>query len=104
MNVKYTPNTLKKIEQLFEEARFRIRYEKGTFASGYCLLESRQIAVINKFLNIEGRINALLEIVPTIHVVEEDLSDEIRKFYNQIMNRSQSSEDTVSNELNFEQP
>ena len=31
MSFKYTPNTLKKLEELFDEARYIIRYEKGNF-------------------------------------------------------------------------
>ncbi len=84
MNLKYTANTLKKLEQLFEEARFRIRYEKGNFNSGYCLLDERRIAVINRFLDLEGRINALVEILPTITVNESELSDEMLKWYRQL--------------------
>lgn len=84
MSFKYTPNTLKKLEQLFEEARYIIRYEKGNFNSGYCILEDRRVAVINKFLSIEGRINALIEILPTIQVNEEELSGEMQKYYKQL--------------------
>ena len=80
MSFKYTPNTLKKLEQLFEEMSYIIRYEKGNFNSGYCLLEEKKIVVINRFLNIEGKINALAEIVPTIAVTESDLSGEMLKF------------------------
>ncbi len=84
MSFKYTPNTLKKLEQLFEEARYIIRYEKGTFNSGYCILEDRRVAVINKFLSVEGRINALIEILPTIDVNEDELSGEMQKWYKQL--------------------
>lgn len=84
MSFKYTPNTLKKLEQLFEEAKYIIRYEKGNFNSGYCILEERRVAVINKFLSIEGRINALIEILPTIQVNEEELSGEMLKWYKQL--------------------
>src|SRR5690349_17425481 len=83
---KYTPNTLRKLEQLFEEARYMIRYEKGNFNSGYCILEERRVVVINKFLSIEGRINALIEILPTINVNREELSGEMQKWYGQITN------------------
>lgn len=85
MSFKYTPNTLKKLEQLFEEARYRVRYEKGNFNSGFCVLEDRRIAVINRFLNVEGRINALVEILPTLQVNEEELSGEMLKWYRQLM-------------------
>lgn len=85
MNLKYTANTLKKLEQLFEEIRFRIRYEKGNFNSGFCLLEDRRIVVINRFLDMEGRINALVEILPTLTVNESELSGEMLKWYQQLM-------------------
>lgn len=91
MNFKYTPNTLKKLEQLFEEAKFRVRYEKGNFNSGFCVLEDRRIAVINRFLNIEGRINALIEILPTISINEEELSGEMLKWYKQLMDKPDSN-------------
>lgn len=84
MSFKYTPNTLKKLEELFEEARYIIRYEKGNFNSGYCILEERRVVVINKFFNVEGRINALVEILQSITVNEEELSTEMLKLYKQL--------------------
>ena len=84
MSFKYTVNTLKKIEELYEEARYIIRYEKGNFNSGYCILEERRVVVINKFFSTEGRINALIEILPTINVNEEELSGEMLKWYRQL--------------------
>ena len=84
MSFKYTPNTLKKLEELYEEARYIIRYEKGNFNSGYCILEERRVVVINKFFSVEGRINALVEILPTIQVNEEELSGEMLKWYRQL--------------------
>lgn len=85
MNLKYTPNTLKKLEQLFEETRYIIRFEKGNFNSGYCVLEHKRVVVVNKFLNLEGRINALIEILPSINVIESELSGEMLKFYKQLL-------------------
>ncbi|XZF16121.1 hypothetical protein ACTHGU_08280 [Chitinophagaceae bacterium MMS25-I14] len=94
MSFKYTPNTLKKLEQLFEEARYIIRYEKGNFNSGYCVLEERRVAVINRFLNVEGRINALLEILPSVKINEEELSGEMQKWYAQLKDQSLPGDET----------
>lgn len=85
MSFKYTPNTLKKLEGLYEEARYIIRYEKGNFNSGYCILEDKRVVVINKFFSVEGRINALLEILPAISIPEEELSGEMLKWYKQLI-------------------
>src|SRR3569832_968490 len=81
MSFKYTPATLKKLEELFEEARYVVRFEKGNFNSGYCVLEDKKIVVVNKFFNVEGRINALVEILQTIKVNEEELSGDMLKWY-----------------------
>lgn len=98
MSFKYTANTLKKLEQLFEEANFTIRYERGNFNSGYCLLEERRVAVINKFLDMEGRINALVEILPTVTVKEEELSTEMQKWYKQIQSMAPAKEKGTESE------
>lgn len=103
MSLKITPNTLKKLEQLFEEARYIIRFEKGTFNSGYCVLEQKRVVVINKFLNMEGRINALSEILPSITVNESELSTEMQKFYRQIVGAPGTGVEPVQTEMDFEQ-
>lgn len=94
MSFKYTPNTLKKLEELFDEARYIIRYEKGNFNSGYCILEEKRVVVINKFFNVEGRINALIEILQSITVKEEELSSEGLKLFKQLRSGPTSVEDT----------
>jgi hypothetical protein len=101
MSFKYTPNTLKKLEQLYEEARYIIRYEKGNFNSGYCVLEERRVVVINKFLSIEGRINALVEILPNITVNEEELSGEMQKWYKQLSEQSAPGNNSVQTEMDL---
>ena len=104
MSFKYTPNTLKKLEQLYEEARYIIRYEKGTFNSGYCILEDKRVVVINKFLAIEGRINALIEILPSINVKYDDLSGEMQKWYDQLkvpVTSTSEETDSTQNEMDL---
>ena len=98
MSFKYTPATLRKLEQLFDEARYTIRYEKGNFNSGYCILEERRVVVINRFLPIEGRINALIEILPSISINESELSSDMIKWYQQL-NSSGASGDGVQTGL-----
>lgn len=84
MNFKYTPNTLKKIEQLLDTVNYEIRYEKGSFNSGFCLLDTKKIIVINKFLDIEGKINSLIELIPTLKIDLSLINEEDQIFYDQI--------------------
>lgn len=89
---KYTKHFLKKLETLFEELEYVVRYEKGNFQSGYCLVENRKIAVINKFFDTESRINALLEILSNLEVDETRLGEKSLKLYRDIRNNTLSSE------------
>jgi len=77
--LKYTKYLLQKIEELFKEMDYTIRYEKGQFQSGYCIVENRRIAVINKFFDTEARINCLLEILDSIEYDSETLSEDAQK-------------------------
>ena len=63
MVVKYTKNFLDKLENLFASSSYHLRYEKGNFKSGYCLLKETKVVIINKYFPLEGKINALIDIL-----------------------------------------
>jgi hypothetical protein len=85
--MKYTQTTLDKIENLIEETGYIIRYERGTFQSGFCILEDKKVVVLNKFLQLEGRINTLIELLPQLKIAADVLSPESRKVFDDIMGR-----------------
>jgi hypothetical protein len=70
----YTITTQKKLEALLEALSYKVRYEKGNFQSGYCLVKDRKVAVINKFFATEARINSLIEILNTINITDEEVA------------------------------
>jgi hypothetical protein len=83
--MKYTQHTLDKFEQVVEEAGYLIRYERGTFQSGYCILQEKKVVVLNKFLQTEGRINTLIDLMPQLNINIDDLTHESQKRYEEIM-------------------
>ena len=84
MVIKYTSNLLGKIEELMKEAGYKIRYERGTFKSGSCVLEDTKVIVINKFASLDTKINFLLEVVKKVQIEEENLSEKSRGFYQEL--------------------
>lgn len=94
--MKYTQTTLDKLETLLDELEYVIRYERGTFQSGYCILEQKKVVVLNKFLQMEGRINTLMDIIPQLNVSIEFLTPESRKVYDDVIQR-QAAADAESN-------
>lgn len=85
--MKYTQTTLDKIETLIEESGYIVRYERGSFQSGFCILEDRKVVVLNKFLQLEGRINTLIDLIPQLKIAVESLTPESKKWFDDIMGR-----------------
>ena len=83
--MKFTQTSLDKLENILKESRYVIRYERGTFQSGWCLLEQKKIVVLNKFLNTEGRINTLLELIPQIKIDFDKLTLQSQKLFESII-------------------
>jgi hypothetical protein len=83
--MKYTQHTLDKIESVIEEAGYVIRYERGTFQSGYCILQAKKVVVLNKFLQTEGRINTLIDLLPQLTINIDELTHESQKLYIELM-------------------
>ena len=86
--MKYTQTTLEKLEKIMDEAEYMVRYERGTFQSGYCILEQKKVVVLNKFLQLEGRINTMIDIIPQLNINPDYLSPEARKTYEEVLERS----------------
>jgi hypothetical protein len=78
-------STLKKAENLLKESGYTIRYEKGNFAPGFCILEEKKVIVINKYYSVEAKVSALLEIMTTLRIASENLSPESKAFYEKIV-------------------
>jgi hypothetical protein len=89
MKLKFTPSTLEKLEKVVDEAGYILRYERGTFQSGYCILESKKVVVLNKFLQIEGRINTLIDLIPSLEINSDYLTEESKKIYAEVTMKSE---------------
>ena len=90
--MKYTQTTLDKLEAIPEQSGYVLRYERGTFQSGYCILEERKVVVLNKFLQTEGRINTLLDLIPQLDINTELLTEESKKLYRSIISKLETEE------------
>lgn len=83
--MKYNQPTLDRLEKILHESGYILRYERGTFQSGYCILEQRKVVVLNKYLQVEGKIHTLLEIIPQLTVEVDALSEESKKIHAEVM-------------------
>lgn len=82
--IKYTNQFLAKLEDLVAESDYILRYEKGNFKSGYCLLRDQKIMIVNKFYTTEGKINTLLDILKLVTLNTTRFSDKSKKLYEEL--------------------
>ena len=78
MSIKYTKQYLSKLEDIFLDTDYILRYEKGNFQSGYCILNDTKIAIINKYFSLDGKINSIIDILRTINLDKNKLSEKNR--------------------------
>jgi len=84
MHIKYSKQFLRKLEDFFTETDYILRYEKGNFQSGYCILNDTKIALVNKFYTTEGKINCLIDILKSIELDKSKLSNKTLSFFNEL--------------------
>ncbi|HMU05035.1 MAG TPA: hypothetical protein PJ990_15485, partial [Saprospiraceae bacterium] len=62
-----------------------VRYEKGNFNSGYCIVENKRVVVVNRFFDTDGRVNVLIDILSVIMEDENILTEKSKTFYRNLI-------------------
>lgn len=71
---------LRELEELAEKSGISIRYEKGDFDGGYCILKAERIIVINKRLAVQKRTSILAQALAEVGIEELYLKPAVREF------------------------
>ncbi|MBD0402470.1 MULTISPECIES: hypothetical protein [unclassified Flammeovirga] len=79
--LKPTKGLQTKLEDLFAETEYNLRYEKGSFKSGYCLIKNAKVAIINKYYSQEGKIQSMIDILNEISIDSSVLSEKNQDLY-----------------------
>ena len=86
--IKYSTYNLKKVENIFTDNHYVIRYEKGNFKTGFCILHDKNVIVVNKFFSTEGKINSLLEVMDQVKIDPRLLDLDLKPFFRQLKQKS----------------
>jgi hypothetical protein len=84
MTLSYTQHTLDKLEALLKSLGFKLRYERGNFKTGSCLLENSRVIIVNKFSNLESKINSLADLLQRTDSDETLLDDKQKAFLSEL--------------------
>lgn len=78
-----TAHSLEKLERIFNKMGYKIRYEKGNFKTGACVLQSSKVVVVNRFLDLEAKIQALTDLMAGVDMEDyaEVLDEKQKQLY-----------------------
>lgn len=87
--VSITQYNLDKIENLLLDLGYRVRYEKGNFKTGACVIQNTKMIIVNKFSNLEIKINSLILLLREFEVTKEDLDEKQWTFYKTLIKKEE---------------
>jgi len=71
---------LSELEHLASNCRISVRYEKGDFDGGYCVLKAERLIVINKRLALARRTSVLAQGLAEVGIDEIYLKPAVREY------------------------
>lgn len=91
----HTKQLLAELEEVVQRLGFTVRYEKGNFEGGYCLLKESRLFVINSRSEAEKRISIIARNLKEIGVDEIFIKPHLREL---IENESAKNKKDTSTE------
>lgn len=80
MGLSFTQHTLDKLESLLNSLGFKLRYEKGNFKTGACILDQSRVIIVNKFSNLENKILSLANLIRNTETDDTSLDEKQKTF------------------------
>ena len=76
---------LQELKDLAHQLGAVVRFEKGDFKGGYCLLKESKIIVINKMANYQRKVMILVAALEELGIEEMYLSPKIREVIDEMV-------------------
>ena len=76
---------LQELKDLAQQLGAVVRFEKGDFKGGYCLLKENKIIVINKMANYQRKVMILAAALKELGIEEMYLSPKIREVIDEMV-------------------
>ena len=74
--MRFTKTTQEKLQNILKAQGYHVRYERGNFRGGYCIVHEQKTIVVNKFHPLEGKITTLSEIIKILEIDAENLTED----------------------------
>jgi hypothetical protein len=87
-----TKQTLAELEELAERLGYKVRFEKGNFAGGYCVLKESKLLVVNSRNDYDRRVTIISKCLKEIGIDDIFVKPGLRELIETESKRRLSSE------------
>jgi len=77
-------DTLQDLKALAAQLGAKVRFEKGDFKGGYCIIKESKVIVINKMTNLQRKVMILSAALKELGVDKIYLTPKIREFIDEM--------------------
>lgn len=85
--------TLLELEEVIHRLGYKVRYEKGNFRGGHCIIKEDKLFVINSRFDIEKRISTIAKNLNQFDLEEIYLKPHIRELIDKEISLKEKQED-----------
>lgn len=82
--MRFTKSTQEKLTDILRLQGFTVRFEKGNFQGGHCVVMDQKMIILNKFFPLESKINTLADVIKQININPDLITDDHKKLVKQI--------------------
>ena len=86
--------TLNELEEVVEKLGYKVRYEKGNFEGGYCLLKESHLFVINSRKELERKIAIVAKNLKELGIDDIFVKPQIREVIEREARRFKADDET----------
>ena len=94
-----TKQTLAELEELAEKLGYKIRYEKGNFRGGYCILKDLRLLVVNSRNEHEKRVSIISKCLKEIGIDDVYVKPGLREIIDKESKRKITPDDVEQEQL-----
>lgn len=87
---------LTELEEVADKLGYKVRYEKGNFAGGYCILKESQLLVVNSRNEIERRIIIVAKSLKEIGIDDIFVKPNVREIIEKESSRKLAGDEEVT--------
>lgn len=84
---------LTELKELAVAVGAKVRFERGDFKGGYCLVKESKVVVINKLSTTQRKVTTLVSALRELGIDEENLSPRLKEIINGMDENDENSSD-----------